>query len=157
MQQFMYWARILGENQYLRHTWQPARELTGLGQSTLITQIRERFERSRDPVVVAFVQAIPYLAESPAIAAGLRELYRRPELQAVIEQWWREDVGPRFPAPWRAFAAGRLDFMMVGMDPPCGHGALVLPDLIGQQQILPCQTLETIDEEATAHGGKVGL
>ena len=51
-------------------------------------------------------------------------------------------------------ATDRLHLMMVGMSPPGRQSPLVLPYLIGQQQILPRQTPEAIDEQAAAHGLK---
>src|SRR4029079_19030741 len=53
-------------------------------------------------------------------------------------------------------ADGR-DVMMVGMSAPRRQSPLVLPYLIGQQQVFPCQTLEAIDEEAATHGIELGL
>ena len=54
-------------------------------------------------------------------------------------------------------AADRLDVMMVGMGPPGRQGPLVLPDLVGQQQVFPRQTPEAIDEEAATHRLEIGL
>src|SRR5256885_8286686 len=48
-------------------------------------------------------------------------------------------------------AADSLDVMMVGMGPPGRQGPLVLPDLVGQQHVLPRQTPEAINEEAATH------
>jgi radical SAM C-methyltransferase len=110
MQRFMYWARIVGENQFLRLTWRPLRDLVGLGQSTFITELKDRFDRSTQPAAVAFTEAIPYLAESPAIAAGLRSLYSSPDLAAVVAQWWQEEVLPRCPVEWRAFMSDLYEF-----------------------------------------------
>src|SRR5260370_39270750 len=49
------------------------------------------------------------------------------------------------------------DFMRVRMAPPRVQCTLILPDLVGHQQVLPRQTFEAIDEEAPAHGLKLGL
>ena len=45
-------------------------------------------------------------------------------------------------------ATDRLDLMMVGVGPPGRQRPLVPPYLVGQQQVLPRQTPEAIDEEA---------
>lgn len=104
MQRFMYWARVLGENQYLRHTWQPVRDITGLTQSQIITSLMRAFEHADTPSAAAFVERIPVFAESPAIASALRALYSQPELEAVVGQWWEEAMVPEFPPEWRPFA-----------------------------------------------------
>src|SRR6266702_1974067 len=54
-------------------------------------------------------------------------------------------------------AADRLDLMMEGMGPPGGQRGFVLPYLVGQQQVLPCQAPEAIDEEAATHRLELGL
>jgi radical SAM C-methyltransferase len=104
MQRFMYWARVLGENQYLRHAWQPVRDITGLSQSQIIISLMRAFERAESPAAAALVERIPVFAESPAIAAALRSLHSRPELDAVVTQWWEQTIVPEFPPEWRPFA-----------------------------------------------------
>src|SRR5947207_8457383 len=54
-------------------------------------------------------------------------------------------------------AADGLDIMMARVNAPGRQGPLVLPDLVGQQQVLMRQTPEAIDEEAAAHRLELGL
>jgi radical SAM C-methyltransferase len=103
MQRFMFLARILGENQYFKRLWRPARVLAGMSQSEVIHSLLEWIGASDHPSVVAFRDAFPVLAESPAVASGHRMLYSGPELDAEIERWWNETVVPRFPAGWAEF------------------------------------------------------
>jgi hypothetical protein len=49
MQRFMYLARILGENQYFKRLWAPARRLAGLSQSQVIMSLRAWLDRSQHP------------------------------------------------------------------------------------------------------------
>ncbi|GLX05359.1 KedN5 family methylcobalamin-dependent radical SAM C-methyltransferase [Microbispora sp. NBRC 16548] len=128
MQRFIFWARILGENQYLRYVWQAARELAGLTQSQVISSLKQYFEGSDHPSAIALLNAVPVLAESPAIAGALRSLYGRPELEAVVHRWWREVMVPRFPPRWRRFAEALYEYerwsrpvyVVPGEDPPAG-------------------------------------
>lgn len=110
MQRFVFWARVLGEQQYLRYSWTPLREVTGMTQSAVITSLKQHFERSTDAAAVAFLGRIPLLAESPAIADALRSLHNEPELQSLVWQWWRDVVVPAFPPEWRSFAAALYEF-----------------------------------------------
>ncbi|MEU7979431.1 KedN5 family methylcobalamin-dependent radical SAM C-methyltransferase [Micromonospora sp. NPDC049081] len=103
MQRFMYLARILGENQYFRRLWRPARLLAGLTQSQVINSLRDFIEASAHPAVVAFRESFPIIAESPAVAAGHRMLYSEPALDEQIERWWNDAVVSRFPADWAEF------------------------------------------------------
>ncbi|KAA9166501.1 KedN5 family methylcobalamin-dependent radical SAM C-methyltransferase [Amycolatopsis acidicola] len=104
MQRFVLWARVLGENQFLRHCWRPAVALAGFTQSGLITSLMRWFESSSEPLAQEFCAAIPVIAESPAVAGSLRALYSRPRLEQEVEAWWRAEVVPRFPVQWRPFA-----------------------------------------------------
>jgi radical SAM C-methyltransferase len=110
MQRFVYWARVLGEQQYLRHVWRPAYDLAGLTQSQLIKSFGNYFENSSDPVAAAMVSRIPVLAESSAIAETLRSLHSQQPLQALVRQWWQEQVVPAFPPEWRAFAEALYEY-----------------------------------------------
>lgn len=104
MQRFIYWARILGENQYLRTVWRPVRDLTGLTQSGVVRSLDTWFAQSDVDAAREMVEAIPLFAESPAIAGALRALYSRPELADLVARWWQERMIPMFPAEWRCFA-----------------------------------------------------
>ncbi|MGH3632564.1 MAG: KedN5 family methylcobalamin-dependent radical SAM C-methyltransferase [Mycobacterium sp.] len=103
MQRFMYLARLLSENQYFKRLWKPARRLAGMSQSQVITSLLEWLDTSHFSAVQQFRESFPVIAESPAVAAGHRLLYSRPELDAEIQRWWREVVVERFPPQWRDF------------------------------------------------------
>lgn len=110
MQRFMYLARLLGENQYFKRLWRPARLLAGLSQSQVITSLLEWMQAADHPAVTAFLESFPVIAESPAVAAGHRLLYTRPDLDAQIRRWWDEVVVPAFPERWRGFGAELYTF-----------------------------------------------
>ncbi|WP_370942141.1 KedN5 family methylcobalamin-dependent radical SAM C-methyltransferase [Amycolatopsis sp. cg5] len=128
MQRFIFWARVLGENQYLRHTWQVTREIAGLTQSQVVSSFKSYFEASDEPAAVAVLNRIPVLAESPAIASALRSLYHEPELEALAQRWWREKMVPAFPREWRRFAEALYEYerwsrpvyVAPGEEPPAG-------------------------------------
>lgn len=100
MQRFMYLARILGENQYFKRLWHPARRLAGMTQSQVIHSLLGWIDASVREPVVAFRESIPVIAESPAVAAGHRMLYRERALDEEIERWWNTEVVGRFPSDW---------------------------------------------------------
>ncbi len=131
MQRFMYFARIFSENQYLRHVWQPARQLVGMTQSAVIRSLMAWFDAASTPAATAFLTTVPTIAESPAIARGLRVLYADPALDDVVECWWTTAMVPRFPPEWRAFAEelyryerhSRPRYVLPGQLPPQGWRA----------------------------------
>ncbi|MBW8484302.1 KedN5 family methylcobalamin-dependent radical SAM C-methyltransferase [Actinomadura parmotrematis] len=110
MQRFVFWARLLDENHYLHHVWAPARTLTGLTQSQIITGLMEHFEAAPEPAAAAFLDLIPVLAESPGVVRALRALYESPELEEIVARWWRTVMVPAFPPAWRGFAAALYEF-----------------------------------------------
>ncbi|WP_320066127.1 KedN5 family methylcobalamin-dependent radical SAM C-methyltransferase [Micromonospora sp. RTGN7] len=110
MQRFMYFARVLGEHQFLRHVWTPARVIAGVRQSELIRSLDAWLEAADDPEVNAFARDVPPVAESAAVTAGLRRLYTIPALDRALADWWSTTLVPRFPPGWRAFAAELYEF-----------------------------------------------
>ncbi|MFV2013417.1 MULTISPECIES: KedN5 family methylcobalamin-dependent radical SAM C-methyltransferase [unclassified Micromonospora] len=110
MQRFVFWARVLGEQQFLRHVWRPLLDVLGMTQSEGIQSLKAYFERSDHPSAVAFLTKLPLLAESPAIAEALRDLHSQPELRELVRQWWLTEIVPDFPEQWRAFAEALYEF-----------------------------------------------
>lgn len=110
MQRFVFWARVLGEQQYLRHAWRPLLDVVEMTQSQGIRSVKEYFEASDSADAKAFLAKIPVLAESPAIAEALRSVHGQPALQQLIREWWHEVVVPRFPEQWREFAVALYDY-----------------------------------------------
>jgi radical SAM C-methyltransferase len=110
MQRFVFWARVLGEQQFLRHVWRPLLDVVGMTQSQGIQGVKAYVERSDHPAAAAFRAKLPLLAESPAIAEALRDLHSQPELRELIRQWWLDEIVPAFPERWREFAKALYEF-----------------------------------------------
>lgn len=110
MQRFVFWARVLGEQQYLRHAWRPLLDLANMSQSAVITSFKTFFEASTDPAAVTLCDRIPVLAESPAIAEALRSLHSSPELQALVHQWWTHEIVPAVPQQWQPFVTSVFEY-----------------------------------------------
>lgn len=105
MQRFIFLARLLGENQYFKRLWRPARMFAGMTQSDVIMSLLNWIDSARHPSVIAFREAMPVIAESPAVAGGQRMLYSDPSLDAEIERWWSGVIVPRFEPAWQPWAA----------------------------------------------------
>ncbi len=110
MQRFVFYARVFGEQQFLRHVWRPLLDLLGMTQSQGIQGVKAYIERSEHPAAVAFCAKLPLLAESPAIAEALRDLHSQPELRELVRQWWLAEVVPAFPEQWQDFARTLYEF-----------------------------------------------
>lgn len=114
MQRFMFLARILGENQFFKRLWHPARVLAGLTQSQVISSLLEWIDASACPSTREFRRSFPVLAESPAVANGHRMLYENPEIDAEFERWWTREIVPRFPPAWTGFGHHLYRFERMG-------------------------------------------
>lgn len=104
MQRFVFWARLLGENSYLRHVWRPLYDVAGLRHSEVIKSVMVAFEKSNDQAAADFLKLVPVIAESPPVATALRQLYAQPELEQIVARWWFSDIVPLFPEKWTGFA-----------------------------------------------------
>jgi radical SAM superfamily enzyme YgiQ (UPF0313 family) len=128
LQRFIFFARIFGENQFLRHIWQPSRVIARVRQSDIIRSLMDWLEGAPSSEAAAFMEEIPVIAESSAIVAGLRRLYTTPALDGQIRSWWLRMMVPRFPPSWRGFAVELYEFerhsrpryVVPGDDPPAG-------------------------------------
>jgi radical SAM C-methyltransferase len=127
MQRFMYLARILGENQYFKRLWAPARLLGGLSQSQVVLSLLDWLDASPDPAVTAFRESFPVLAESPAVARGHRMLYENPAIDAEVERWWTTEIVARWPEHWQEF--GRVLYRFERLSRPVYRGPnMPVPD-----------------------------
>lgn len=110
MQRFVYWARVFGEQQYLRHSWRPLLDLLDMTQSQGILSVKTYFEKSDSEFAEEFLAKIPVLAESPAIAQAIRDLHSTPELRQLVRDWWYEVIVPQFPVQWQGFAEALYEY-----------------------------------------------
>src|SRR3954471_2143521 len=111
-----------------------------------------------------------FYRQLPVPGLGDYDKSRRPPLGVVIRAQAlgtpRGFPGPRLVQDLRDpdavvgkdfLAACLLNRMVLGIDAPGDHGPLVLPYLVGEQEILPGQAPEPVDEKAAAHGLEGGL
>lgn len=110
MQRFIFWARLLGENQYFRYLWRPTRDLVGLQQSDIVRSLMQWFDQRGEEPIVGFCRQIPAIAESAAVVRSLRQLFAEPELGDEVRAWWRTRIVPRFPDAWQEFAIDLFDY-----------------------------------------------
>lgn len=104
MQKFVFWARMLGEQQYFHFLWILLRDVIGFSQSATIASLRAYIEDCEEVAAKDFIEMVPIVADSPSVSQALRVLHTEVELQKLIECWWHEEMVPKFPAAWRGFA-----------------------------------------------------
>lgn len=104
MKKFILWARSMAEHLVFRHIWVPLRELAGMTQSEVVTDIMRWFEAAEAPAAVRLAELAGRMRSRPsAVPVFLRELYGEPGLDMLFESWWEESIKPRLPARYARF------------------------------------------------------
>lgn len=104
MHHFLFWARVVAENMFLRYVWTPLRELVGMTQSQLLLRLDDWFERQEDSVcqgLIACRDKMVMCFDASLVTAGVHYLYQEPGIDAALERFWEEEVLPTLPAPWQ--------------------------------------------------------
>lgn len=100
MHRFLFWARVVAENQVLRWIWTPLRELCGLTQSQVLFSLDQWFERQTDPVSQGLIACRSEMVDNldaSRVTRGIHYFYREGGIDSRLFAWWREDILPRVP------------------------------------------------------------
>jgi radical SAM superfamily enzyme YgiQ (UPF0313 family) len=111
MQRFLYWSRLIGENQVFRRVWRPLRLVCGLSQSDVLFMLDD-WCRSCEDSAVRMLSGLAAGWVSPgSLAQGLRIVFGEPSVTEMFGHWWRAVIEPGVPEMWRnlLFEVFRLD------------------------------------------------
>jgi radical SAM superfamily enzyme YgiQ (UPF0313 family) len=106
MHRFLFWARVVAENQVLRWIWTPLRELCGITQSQALFSLDEWFERQPDPVSQGLIACRSEMVENldaSRVTRGIHYFYREGGIDNRLFAWWREEIMPRVPVELKDF------------------------------------------------------
>lgn len=101
MHRFLFWARVVAENQILRWVWAPLRELAGMTQSQALLSLDSWFAQQTDSVSRGLIACRDEMADNldaSRVARGIRYFYAEPAIDGRLRDWWRDEVLPRAPA-----------------------------------------------------------
>jgi radical SAM superfamily enzyme YgiQ (UPF0313 family) len=106
MHRFLFWARVIGEYQVLRHVWQPLLRLGGVRQSEVMLSLDAFFDGRSDVVSAGLKLHLDTVVHNFDItrvpgAAIYTYLYER-ELGVSFAEWWEREMLPRMPETSRA-------------------------------------------------------
>jgi radical SAM superfamily enzyme YgiQ (UPF0313 family) len=138
MLRFMFWARVIGENAVLRHSWLPLRVLAGWEQSTILLGMADWADATECPQATPLREAAAHAhgGGAPAYAAAIGYLFTDPSGREALECWWEETVVPRLKPEHRAFLTQvfQYDLLTQPICPPPGSrksaGPSSLPPLM---------------------------
>ncbi len=106
MHYFLFWARVVAENQILRHIWIPLRELAGMTQSQVLLSLDDWFSKQKDSVsqgVLACRREIVDSLDASRVTRGIHYFYLEHGVNERIEAWWNEEIMPRVPEAAKDF------------------------------------------------------
>ncbi len=113
MHRFIFWARIVAENQILRHLWLALLHFTGITQLEVLLQLDEWFDRQSDPVAQGLLACRAEMVDNldaSRVTAGLLYFYRQPLLRSLLQRFFEESILPRIAPEQHAFFAALLDW-----------------------------------------------
>jgi len=107
MHKFLFWARVIAENQVLRWIWAPLRELAELSQSAVLLSMDRWFEAEiDDPVAQGLIACRSEMVDNldaSRVTSGIHYLYRERGVESRMSAWWRQEIMPLVPNAYREF------------------------------------------------------
>jgi radical SAM C-methyltransferase len=113
MHRFLFWARVVAENQVLRWIWAPLRQICGMSQSQVLFSLDGWFERQADPVSQGLLSCRAEMVENldaSRVTRGIHYFYREGGIDNRLFAWWREEILPRVPDELKDFFIELLRF-----------------------------------------------
>jgi radical SAM superfamily enzyme YgiQ (UPF0313 family) len=111
MHRFIFWARVVAENQILRYIWAPLRVLAGIGQVEVLQSLDGWFDRQQDEVSLGLLACRSEMVDNldaSRVTPGVQYFYREHGLAERLLAWWSEEILPRVRPEHRAFFADLL-------------------------------------------------
>ncbi len=118
MHRFIFWARVVAENQILRYIWMPLRVLAGIGQVEVLQSLDAWFERQHDEVSLGLIACRADMVDNldaSRVTPGVQYFYRERGLAQRLLAWWNEEILARVPEEHRAFFADLLLYDLATM------------------------------------------
>jgi radical SAM C-methyltransferase len=114
MLRFVFWARVVAENQVLRYIFKPLQMLASVGQVEVLQSL-DAFadEHADDPVSVALrtcrAEMVDHM-DASRVTRGIQAFYLEPRIAEWLTAWWSAKIMPRVPGELRDFFVDLLDY-----------------------------------------------
>jgi radical SAM superfamily enzyme YgiQ (UPF0313 family) len=126
MHKFLFWARVIAENQVLRWIWIPLRELVGVSQSAVLLSMDRWFEANvDDPVAQGLIACRSEMVDNldaSRVTGGIHYCYRESGMESRMSAWWRQEIMPLVPGEYGDFFLELLRYDLATR-PVLGHDA----------------------------------
>jgi hypothetical protein len=116
MHRFIFWARVVAENQMFRHIWGPLRLLEGIGQVEVLQSLDRWFDAQTDEVsrgLLACRSEMVDNLDASRVTRGIHYFYLEPGLQPKLLEWWCEAILPQVKEDNRHFFEELFEYDLV--------------------------------------------
>jgi hypothetical protein len=95
MHKFIFWARVVAENQVFRYIWAALRILEGIGQVEVLQSLDRYFEARTDGVSKGLISCRNEMVDNldaSRVTRGIHYFYLEDQLPKVLLDWWRDEI-----------------------------------------------------------------
>ncbi|HEY1750206.1 MAG TPA: KedN5 family methylcobalamin-dependent radical SAM C-methyltransferase [Caulobacteraceae bacterium] len=110
IQDFMFWARTLGEHMLLRYTWSALRRFCGLEQGDVVRRFTDWIADSSHPAAARLRDRPGLFVTAEVVSWQLRRIYDDPAFASLMSAWWTQDIVSRIPLQSRQLATLLFEF-----------------------------------------------
>jgi radical SAM superfamily enzyme YgiQ (UPF0313 family) len=116
MHHFLFWARVVAENQVFRYIWAPLRMLEGVGQVEILQSLDRWFSTQTDRVAKGLLACRSEMVDSldaSRVTRGIQYFYAEEGLPQKLLEWYRAEILPRVREENRAFFTELFEYDLV--------------------------------------------
>jgi radical SAM superfamily enzyme YgiQ (UPF0313 family) len=106
MHRFIFWARVVAENQIFRHVWAPLRLLENIDQVTVLQSLDRWFEAQSDRISRGLIACRAEMVDNldaSRVTHGIQYFYLEGGLTEKLLAWWRAEILSRITEDNRHF------------------------------------------------------
>jgi hypothetical protein len=106
MHRFVFWARVVAENQIFRHIWAPLRLLEGIGQVDVLQSLDRYFDDKTDDISRGLLSCRAEMVDNldaSRVTRGIHYFYLEDRLPQRLLEWWRDEILPKVKDEHRHF------------------------------------------------------
>ncbi|HEX7838339.1 MAG TPA: KedN5 family methylcobalamin-dependent radical SAM C-methyltransferase [Kofleriaceae bacterium] len=106
MHRFIFWARVVAENQIFRYIWGPLRMLEGIGQVEVLQSLDRWFDAQTDAVSRGLIACRSEMVDNldgSRVTPGIHYFYLEAGLPQRLLAWWRDEILSRVKEENRQF------------------------------------------------------
>ncbi|MBS1122112.1 MAG: radical protein [Deltaproteobacteria bacterium] len=116
MHQFIFWARVVAENQIFRYLWAAMRILEGIGQVEILQSLDRWFSAQTDRISKGVISCRAEMVDNldaSRVTRGIQYFYLEDQLPQKLLEWWRDEMLPKLKPENRQFLEELFQYDLV--------------------------------------------